>query len=153
MTALGSDRLEVRLAGPADMPAVFALRREVFVVEQDVPEDLELDELDETADHAVAVLDGRVVGTGRLLSATGGQAVVGRMAVAREARGAGTGAAVLAALEQRARERGADAVELHAQVHARGFYERLGYEAFGALYLDAGIEHVDMRKQLPAPGR
>lgn len=134
----------LRLAAEEDMPAVFALRHEVFVVGQDVPEDLERDELDAVSDHAVAELDGEVVGTGRLLPS----ATIGRMAVAESHRGQGVGAAVLALLEQRARERGYPAVELHAQVHACGFYEKAGYVPYGAVYLEAGIEHRSMRKEL-----
>ena len=143
--------LEVRRAGPPDMPAVYALRHVVFVLGQDVPEDLERDELDADADHAMALDDGELVGTGRLVGPgqvgrTDGVATVGRMAVAAQARGSGAGSAVLRALEQRARERGYRGVELHAQVHARGFYERVGYAAFGEPYLEAGILHVSMQK-------
>lgn len=135
---------DVRLAGPEDLPAVFALRYEVFVVGQDVPADMERDELDGVSDHVVAGLDRTVVGTGRLLP----DGTIGRMAVAAQSRGRGVGARVLARLEERARERGLTAVELHAQVHARAFYERAGYAAFGEPYLEAGIEHVSMRKVL-----
>ena len=134
----------VRLAGPEDMDAVFALRHEVFVIGQDVPEELERDELDAVSDHAVALVDGAVVGTGRLLPT----ATVGRMAVASSVRGQGIGAAVLGCLEERARERGYPHVELHAQVHAVGFYERYGYVPFTDVYLEAGIEHRSMRKEL-----
>ena len=134
----------VRLAADVDMPAVFALRHQVFVLGQDVPEDLERDELDPVSDHAVAALSGTVVGTGRLLP----DGTIGRMAVAPDHRGRGTGALVLARLEARARERGLPSVELHAQVHARGFYQRAGYAEFGEVYLEAGIEHVSMRKLL-----
>ena len=144
--------LEVRLAVPADLSTVYALRHEVFVVGQDVPVELERDEHDDGCDHAVAVRDGQVVGTGRLLdwsddgrAATG---TVGRMAVAAAERGRGTGAALLVRLERRAAEVGLVAVELHAQVHARSFYERAGYRPFGPTYLEAGIEHVSMRKDL-----
>jgi predicted GNAT family N-acyltransferase len=63
-------------------------------------------------------------------------------------RGKGIGAAVLAVLEDRARERGLDAVELHAQVHAVGFYDRYGYVPCSEVYLEAGIEHQSMRKEL-----
>jgi len=141
--------LEVRLAGPADLPAAWALRHEVFVVGQGVPEDMELDEHDCTCDQAVALRDGVVVGTGRLLPpGPDGAAVVGRMAVAESARGQGAGAAVLGLLEQRARSRGWQTVELHAQLHARGFYHRAGYAPYGEVYLEAGIEHVSMRKPL-----
>lgn len=133
-----------RLATPADMPAVFALRHEVFVVGQDVPEELERDELDAVSDHAVAVVDDEVVGTGRLLP----DGTIGRMAVSPAVRGQGIGAAVLTVLEERARERGLAAVELHAQVHALGFYDRYGYVPFTEVYLEAGIEHRSMRKEL-----
>jgi predicted GNAT family N-acyltransferase len=134
----------VRLATASDMPAVFDLRHEVFVVGQDVPEELERDDLDAVSDHAVALVDGVVVGTGRLLP----DGTIGRMAVSASARGQGIGAAVLGVLEQRARERGLAAVELHAQVHALGFYDRYGYVPYTEVYLEAGIEHRSMRKEL-----
>ena len=134
----------VGLASEQDLPAVYALRHEVFVVGQGVPEELERDDLDALSDHAVAILDGTLVGTGRLLP----DATIGRMAVAESARGTGIGAAVLVRLEQRARERGLPSVELHAQVHAQGFYGRAGYLPVGEVYLEAGIEHRTMRKQL-----
>jgi predicted GNAT family N-acyltransferase len=126
------------------MPVVFALRHEVFVVGQGVPEDLERDELDAVADHVIALLAGDAVGTGRLLP-TG---TVGRMAVAESARGRGVGTAVLECLEACARERGYGVVELHAQLHAAGFYDKAGYTPYGEVYLEAGIEHVSMRKEL-----
>ncbi len=133
-----------RLAGPADLPALLALRHEVFVVGQGVPAELERDELDAIADHAVAERAGRVVGTGRLLP----DGTIGRLAVAPSARGQGIGAEVLARLEDRARERGLPSVELHAQLHARGFYDKAGYASYGEVYVEAGIDHVSMRKQL-----
>ncbi|MGI8536681.1 MAG: GNAT family N-acetyltransferase [Mycobacteriales bacterium] len=152
--------LQVRLAGPADLDAVFGLRHEVFVLGQQVPAELERDDLDASADHAVAVLDGRVVGTGRLLDGRtdsagrlepgtiGAVGTVGRMAVSTPARGTGVGRALLDLLVTRAAERGLPVVELHAQVHARGFYERAGFSPYGAVYLEAGIEHVGMRRAL-----
>lgn len=134
----------VRLATPEDMPAVYALRHEVFVLGQGVPPELELDEMDGVSDHAVALLDGEVVGTGRLLPT----ATIGRMVVAEPVRGRGVGARVLECLEQRARSRGFATVELHAQLHAAGFYDKVGYTPYGEVYLEAGIEHVSMRKEL-----
>ena len=153
-------RGSVRLAGPEDMEQVYALRHEVFVVGQAVPVELERDELDADADHALGLLDGRVVGTGRLVDGridedgrlvpgtTGAVATIGRMAVVDEARGAGLGRALLDLLVARAVTRGLPEVELHAQLHARGFYERAGFSPFGAVYLEAGIEHLGMRRRL-----
>lgn len=132
------------------MPAVYALRHEVFVLGQDVPEEMERDEYDDVVDHGVAVVDGTVLATGRLLppSEPGGAATVGRMAVAAPARGQGLGAAVLRLLERTARGHAWPAVELHAQLHATGFYDRAGYAPCGEVYLEAGIEHQSMRKDL-----
>jgi predicted GNAT family N-acyltransferase len=135
----------IQPGGPQEpLAAARALRHEVFVIGQNVPEELEIDEIDPACDHAVAIVDGQVVGTGRLLP----NGVIGRMAVADSWRGQGVGAAVLDRLEEQARARGHAIVELHAQLHAAGFYDRAGYERVGDVYLEAGIEHVTMRKPL-----
>jgi predicted GNAT family N-acyltransferase len=152
--------LDVRLATPTDLDAVYALRHEVFVVGQGVPVELERDELDGGADHAVALRDGAVVGTGRLVDGridpdgrleagtAGTVGTIGRMAVRDVVRRGGVGRAVLDLLVQRAADRGLPEVELHAQVHARSFYEGAGFSAFGEVYLEAGIEHIGMRRGL-----
>ncbi|MCQ4205795.1 MULTISPECIES: GNAT family N-acetyltransferase [Streptomyces] len=142
----------------ADRAACFAVRRDVFVGEQGVPEDIEYDAYDAGAVHVLAVRDdGLPLGTGRLLTGdaaavkNGGAADVGalgRLAVAKAARGLGVGAALVAAIELAARERGLVAVDLHAQTHALGFYERLGYVAYGPEFPDAGIPHRAMRKAI-----
>jgi len=140
-----------RLATPADRPEVAALRHRVFVQEQGVPAELEQDAADATAVHALSRDDaGRVVAAGRLLpdAAGPGRALIGRMAADAAVRGRGHGSAVLAVLEAEAAARGQQAVELHAQVTARGFYDRAGYTAVGAEYEEAGIVHVTMLKQL-----
>ncbi|MBT2441909.1 GNAT family N-acetyltransferase [Streptomyces sp. ISL-36] len=144
--------------GPEDREACFAVRRDVFVVEQRVPQEIEYDRYDETAVHVLAVReDGLPLGTGRLLHGadaagkTGGDESVGslgRLAVAKAARGLGVGVALVRAIEDAARERGLKAVDLHAQTHALGFYERLGYEAYGPEFPDAGIPHRAMRRML-----
>ncbi|MET9360951.1 GNAT family N-acetyltransferase [Streptomyces sp. NPDC006632] len=147
----------VRVAeGPADREACFAVRRAVFVVEQQVPEDVEYDAYDATALHVLAVGADGPLGTGRLLygpralARTGSAQVgsLGRLAVTGAARGLGVGAALVRAIEAAAAERGLSAVDLHAQTHALGFYERLGYEAYGPEFPDAGIEHRAMRRTL-----
>jgi predicted GNAT family N-acyltransferase len=127
--------------------AAAALRQQVFVVEQGVPAELELDEMDAQSLHAVAYQDGVPVATGRLLP----DGHIGRMAVRQDARGAGTGSLVLCALMDEARRRGDRDVVLHAQLGARDFYARHGFEAEGDVFMDAGIEHIAMRRRF-SPG-
>ncbi|MFE6486039.1 GNAT family N-acetyltransferase [Streptomyces sp. NPDC057757] len=154
-----SESYTVRVAeDAADREACFAVRKEVFVGEQGVPEDIEYDAYDDGALHVLAVRDdGLPLGTGRLLygeaagAKTDGDLTVGslgRLAVKREARGLGVGVALVRAIEDAARARGLAAVDLHAQTHALGFYERLGYVAYGAEFPDAGIAHLAMRREL-----
>ncbi|TFV66795.1 UNVERIFIED_ORG: GNAT family N-acetyltransferase [Bacillus sp. AZ43] len=137
------------VAGPDDRAEIAALRTRVFVDEQGVPAELEQDAADETAVHVLSRDDhGRVVATGRLLLRDRGTAAIGRMAADASVRGRGHGAAVLAELHRQAALRGVVEVELHAQVTARGFYERAGYTAVGEEYEEAGIRHVTMRRRL-----
>ena len=137
------------VASPADWPEVAALRTRVFVDEQGVPPEIEQDAEDTTAVHVLSRdATGRVVATGRLLLRDDGTASIGRMAADASVRGRGHGAAVLAELHRQAVLRGVAEVELHAQVTARGFYERAGYTAVGDEYLEAGIAHVTMVRRL-----
>jgi predicted GNAT family N-acyltransferase len=136
------------LATAEDWPELVALRTRVFVDEQGVPPEIEQDDRDATAVHVLSrTPDGRVVATGRLL-VDGERATIGRMAADASVRGRGHGAAVLAELHRQAVLRGVREVELHAQVAARRFYERAGYEARGDEHLEAGIRHVTMRRTL-----
>jgi predicted GNAT family N-acyltransferase len=130
--------------------AALQLRMEVFVVEQDVSAEIEIDGRDDEAEHAVVFDpggDGSVIATARLLTVQG-VGIVGRVAVRKEQRGTGLGAVVMTAIEDRARELGLPLLELHAQLSAEGFYARIGYQAYGETYLEAGIPHVSMRKVL-----
>jgi predicted GNAT family N-acyltransferase len=137
-------------APPADATR---LRRDVFVGEQGVDPQVEADAHDRTAQHAVVRgEDGAVLATGRLLDPGGDLARgrVGRMAVAPAHRGAGHGAVALRALEVAARARGLIGIELHAQEHAAGFYDRQGYGRVGEPFLEEGIAHITMvRDWLP----
>lgn len=147
-----------RALDESDLAACFHVRKDVFVGEQQVPEEIEYDAHDAGAVHVLAVAaDGSALGTGRLLHGaaaadrTGGALTVGslgRLAVTREARGLGVGAALVRAIEEEARTLGLAAVDLHAQTHALGFYERLGYVAYGPEFPDAGMPHRAMRRAL-----
>lgn len=125
------------------------LRMEVFVKEQGVPREIEIDEFDTMCRHVVVVNRlGHAVATGRLVSDAPGVARIGRMAVARELRGSRVGRQVLDALVQAARDRGDTHAVLHAQVHAQNFYARAGFVPEGAVYEEAGIDHITMRMTL-----
>jgi len=121
------------------------VRRDVFIVEQSVPEDIELDNMDAVSLHAVAYADdGSPVGTGRLLP----DGHIGRMAVRRHARGAKIGTRLLQALIKQARQLGHRQVALHAQSHARGFYEAHDFYAQGPTFIEANIPHLLMLREL-----
>lgn len=124
-----------------------AIRMTVFVDEQRVPEEEELDADDETATHFLVEQDGVAIATARLLD-KGAYSKIGRVAVSKVARGTGAGAALMRFIEAHAQSRGAREVVLDAQVQALGFYEKLGYWAEGEEFLDAGIPHYRMRKHL-----
>ena len=137
-----------RPALPGEMDVVMALRRAVFCEEQGVPEEMEHDAEDAAALHVVALDDGgRVIGTCRVLG-DGPSVRLGRMAVAREHRGRGLGAALLGEAHALAAARGAREVAIHAQTSALGFWERAGYVAEGPEFEEAGIAHVAMRRAL-----
>jgi predicted GNAT family N-acyltransferase len=132
------------VATAAERAEVAALRNRVFVEEQGVPPGIEQDAADETAVHVLSRDDtGRIVATGRLII-DGATATMGRLAADRAVRGRGHGAAVLGELHRQAVLRGVTEIALHAQLTARGFYERAGYTAVGEEYLEAGIVHVTM---------
>lgn len=125
------------------------LRMEVFVKEQGVPREIEIDEFDTMCRHVVALNRlGYPVATGRLVSDAPGVARIGRMAVHRELRGSRVGRVVLDALIAAARDRGDSEAVLHAQTHAQNFYLHAGFAPEGEVYEEAGIEHITMRKLL-----
>ena len=147
----GEPMLQVKTGSWAELGAdARRIRTEVFVQEQRIPAELEWDEADETAIHAVAYNRlGQAVATGRLLPASGGTAKIGRMAVHQALRGWGFGEQVLRALVARAQERGDRGIALHAQRTAREFYARLGFLPQGEPFDEAGIPHVTMTSALP----
>lgn len=149
----------IRQAGPGDMAAVFDIRRIVFIEGQNVSEAEERDGLDDSAIHLIAFAgagqsdgqgdgqsDGqgdRPVGTARLLLGDS-YAKIGRVAVLEDQRGQGLGKALMACAIDVLRDQGAREARLAAQTHALGFYENLGFAAYGETFLDAGILHQNM---------
>lgn len=137
------------IAASDDLASCHAIRHQVFVVEQKVSPKDELDDLDQDAIHLLAWQDGQPVGTARLLT-QGDCGKITRVAVLPQARGKGLGAQlILAALEQFKNLPQIRSVVLGAQTHALGFYEKLGFAAYGPVYDDAGIPHRDMKRPLP----
>jgi predicted GNAT family N-acyltransferase len=143
----GFERIEEVENGSPLLAAAFELRREVFVAEQGVPAELEIDELDPGAIHLVAILDEKVVGTLRILRHEGA-AKIGRVAVRAAARRAGIGGRLMERAGEIARQRGFAEIILHAQVSVAGFYRRLGYVEEGDPFEEAGIAHIAMRKTI-----
>jgi predicted GNAT family N-acyltransferase len=136
------------------MEEAIGVRLAVFVDEQRIPlaEEIDSHDRDDSAAVHAVVRDplGIVVATGRFYPHDAQTAQIGRMAVARAARGTGAGHAVLRALMNEARRRGFSAAALDSQDHAIGFYEKAGFRSEGATHLDCGIVHQPMRCALDA---
>lgn len=147
----GEAMVELRVGG-WDMlgPHARAIRTEVFIDEQKIPIEMEWDESDADAVHAVAFNRfGRPLATGRLLRhEMPGIARIGRMAAIQALRGSGVGRMVLGALMQAARSRGDHEVRLHAQTSAQGFYARAGFTPAGPVFDEADIAHIEMTRAL-----
>jgi ElaA protein len=135
------------IAVTTDLDAVLAIRRVVFIEEQGVSVEDEVDGKDPTAIHLLASDNGQPLGTARLLLSDG-IGKIGRVAVLKEARGCGLGRDLVLFAVEELRRRGARQATLGAQTHALGFYEALGFTAVGPEFLDAGIPHRKMVRDL-----
>jgi predicted GNAT family N-acyltransferase len=138
----------IAIESPADMERAWAIRRRVFIEEQRVLEEIEMDADDAHAFHALAVLDGVAIGCGRMVDHDAGEVKIGRMAVLREHRNTGIGAEILRFLVDRARARGIRKAILHAQLTAEGFYLKEGFTPVGEVFEEAGIAHRLMERAL-----
>jgi predicted GNAT family N-acyltransferase len=128
---------------PADLEAVKSVRLRVFVEEQGVPPEIEMDEHDSEALHVICLVGGRAGGTGRLVGMPDGMKL-GRVAVLKEHRARGLGTGIVRWLLRRATEAVHTGVYANVQLGAVDFYKKLGFEATGPQFLEAGIEHVRM---------
>ena len=142
----------LEIAGDRQRLDCHALRRQVFIEEQGVPEDLELDGLDDEATLWIARSGARAVGTARARIVSG-TVKAERVAVQADQRGSGIGRALMAAIENWALDQGLGRIALNAQESAIPFYLALGYRARGDFFEDAGIPHRSMEKDLSAPGQ
>jgi predicted GNAT family N-acyltransferase len=130
-----------------EVDQALALREQVFCVEQGVALAADQDGLDDLAIQIVAIEEERVIGTCRVL-VEGDIGRLGRMAVEAASRGRGLGAAILAAAERSARDAGASEMRLHAQRYIEDLYADAGYTPYGEPFVEEGIPHVAMEKQL-----
>ena len=140
--------MEVREAlTDEEVSAALALRSRVFCEEQGVSFEADQDGRDPEATHIVAIDDGTVVGTCRLLF-RGAIARLGRLAVEPDRRGDGIAGAILREADRVAVDAGAGSIALHAQTYAQSLYEHAGYREYGPTFVEEGIEHVAMEKRL-----
>jgi predicted GNAT family N-acyltransferase len=141
-------RYEIRRArGGEELAAALKLRHDVFCIEQGVPEREELDGRDHEGVHLVAIDNGELLGTCRLLL-VGKTAQFSRLAVRADARRCGIATALLEEADVETRRAGGRRLVLHAQTYALPLYERAGYRTRGSVFWEAGIEHVAMEKEL-----
>lgn len=136
-----------RVSTQEELDGALALRYEVFCLEQGVPVAEERDGRDADGLHLIAVENGTLLGTCRLVF-VGGTVQFSRLAVARSARRRGIATALLRQADAETRARGATRLVLHAQTYARALYEGNGYSPRGREFTEAGIEHVAMEKVL-----
>ena len=135
----------------ADLEGAINVRMRVFVVEQQIPAEEELDEADATATHAIALSGEQVIGTGRMLVVDGdeeGTCRIGRMAVDQQWRHHRVGGKILEFLENEAKNQGLTHCLLHAQEYVKAFYAGHGYRERGEVFMEAGISHVEMVREL-----
>lgn len=136
-----------RVKDKKEMDLVHEIRREVFIREQGVPEELEMDELDQDAVHVLAYVDSMPAGCGRM-TFNGAEAKIGRVAVRKDMRRTGIGTGMCKLLISLAEDKCIDTIYVNAQLTAVDFYNGLGFEREGDAFFEAGIKHVKMVKAL-----
>jgi predicted GNAT family N-acyltransferase len=148
MPESSSDIIVKLVETETELEAAIDIRFRVFVAEQHVPPEEELDEEDAGATHVIALQHGSTVGTGRLLVRDSAIAVIGRMAVDQSWRRRGVGGLILDFLEEEARAQGLRRSVLHAQEYVKSFYAAHGYLEHGEPFDEVNIPHIEMRKEL-----
>ncbi|WP_373898066.1 GNAT family N-acetyltransferase [Haloimpatiens sp. FM7315] len=133
--------------GMDDFKDALFVRTEVFVKEQNVPLDMELDEYDNLAYHLVIYDNDKPIGVGRFVKIED-YYLIGRVAILKEYRGKGYGEFIMKSIIKKVKELGGKKIKLHAQVHAEKFYEKLGFKSYGEIFYEAGIKHVNMEMNL-----
>jgi len=132
-----------RVENECELEEAHLVRRQVFIDEQDVPEELEYDEFDDAALHVICKADELVVAAGRILFFEE-EAIVGRVAVLKPWRCKGIGRKIMEFIMDIAKNNGVKTLAANVQVDAQGFYEKIGFKPVGKFFLEAGIEHIKM---------
>ncbi|WP_026574564.1 GNAT family N-acetyltransferase [Bacillus sp. UNC438CL73TsuS30] len=130
-----------------ELEDAFSVRRTVFIDEQNVPEEEEIDQHEEEATHFVLYHEGSPIGAGRF-RLVDGFGKVERICIMKEARGTGAGKAIMNGIEDYAQKKGIQKLKLNSQTHAIPFYGGLGYEVVSEEFMDAGIPHKTMMKKI-----
>jgi len=125
-------------------PEIINVRTKVFVREQGIDLELDFDGLDEDALHILVFANSKSVGTGRMLD----DGHIGRIAVLKDFRGQGIGAMIVKALIKEAKNKNYKRLYLGSQLYATAFYEKLGFKTCGEVFMDAGLEHIEMEMLL-----
>jgi predicted GNAT family N-acyltransferase len=133
-----------------ELDAAHAIRHEVFIIEQDVPHEIEWDEFEDTALHMICLLDNKAVGTGRISFFGENEtevekvAKVERVAVLKQHRNKGIGTIITKFLIDECKKRNAKTIYAHVQLHAKAFYDKMGFKGVGEIFDEAGIDHIKM---------
>ncbi|WP_080874960.1 GNAT family N-acetyltransferase [Oceanobacillus timonensis] len=133
---------------PQELQDVYQIRKEVFVEEQNVPPELEIDEFDQSATHFIAYDGETPVAAARLRFTENGAGKLERICVAKSHRGKSIGKKIMQKMEQEIIQQGFHKAKLNAQTHAQDFYQKLGYDVTSGEFMDAGIPHVTMIKKV-----
>ncbi|MGE7543281.1 GNAT family N-acetyltransferase [Sporosarcina newyorkensis] len=144
-----------RIINDEDLKRAFEIRKAVFVEEQNVPEENEFDEFDAQkgiCEHILVVDEEQAVGTGRIRDVDG-VGKLERICILPSHRQLGLGKVIVSALEEIAQEQGIGRVKLHGQTHAEKFYHKLGYKTASEVFMEEGIPHIVMEKELSATVR
>ncbi|WP_264736932.1 GNAT family N-acetyltransferase [Cytobacillus firmus] len=140
--------MEVRIvSSEQELHDAFSVRKQVFINEQNVPEEEEIDQFEDEAVHFVLYNNGMPAGAGRFRTVDG-NGKVERICVLKENRQSGSGKALMDKIEEHAKKQGLPALKLNAQTQAIPFYEKLGYQVISEEFMDAGIPHRTMKKSI-----
>ncbi|AND39008.1 MULTISPECIES: GNAT family N-acetyltransferase [Cytobacillus] len=140
--------MEVRIvSSEQELHDAFSVRKQVFINEQNVPEEEEIDQFEDEAVHFVLYNNGMPAGAGRFRTVDG-NGKVERICVLKENRQSGSGKAIMDKIEEHAKKQGLPALKLNAQTQAIPFYEKLGYQVISEEFMDAGIPHRTMKKTI-----